>query len=154
MTLNRTRKFRRLFLLLAGLALGLMLFSKMFVVVGLIPSPVSGHFGILIADNRVTFFHPPAGVNVLDLPRSQIQRSRVYYDPANVDERSKLTRFPRLVIPLWVPLVLAGLPYIFLNWRTLVMARRHKCAQCNYDLRHNTSRRCPECGTKIGEQAE
>lgn len=154
MTLNRTRKFRRICLLLTGVALGLMIFSKAYVAVGVIPSPVTGRFGIHISDGRVTFFYAPAKVDKMDLPRSQVQRMRVYYDPANIDERSKIERFGRVVIPLWVFLAAAGLPYILLNWRTMVLAGRVRCAECNYDLRHNASGRCPECGSEIDKESE
>lgn len=156
MTLNRVKNLRRLCFILAGLALGLMIFSKVFVVVASCPgpNPLAGYFGIQLTNNQVSFFRVPAAVGLVDLPRGQIQRSRVYYDPANIAARSIFDPYPRLVIPLWVPLVLAGLPYFFLNWRMLVLARFSRCQQCNYDLRRNVSGRCPECGAEIIPQSD
>jgi hypothetical protein len=54
-----------------------------------------------------------------------------------------------MVLPLWIPLVAALLPFALLLWRT----RRHepvgRCPKCDYDLAGNTSGICPECGTAV-----
>ena len=52
-------------------------------------------------------------------------------------------------MPLWAPVVLAG---VVMTW----MWRRHhtlrptgSCAHCGYDLRGNASGVCPECGQRV-----
>ncbi len=149
MTLNRARNYRRLCIVVAGLAFALMIFSKAFVLVVTCPSPTTGYFGVRVSDNLICLFRVPGGLPTDSLPRTQIQRSRGYYDPVNSPERAKLDLYSRIVIPLWVPLVLAGLPIVFLSWRIRIKAKVNKCAECNYNLHRNASGRCPECGTEI-----
>jgi hypothetical protein len=51
----------------------------------------------------------------------------------------------RLTFPLWMPLVLIGLPTGWLWWRDRRRVPAGCCA-CGYDLTGNVSGRCPECG--------
>jgi len=50
------------------------------------------------------------------------------------------------IFPLWIPIVMIGLP----TWGLFVIDKRRDrhglCAKCGYDLRGNTKGRCPECG--------
>jgi hypothetical protein len=50
-------------------------------------------------------------------------------------------------LPLWIPLLVTGLPAGWLWWRHLRMAP-YQCAACGYDLRGAVGEVCPECGTK------
>ena len=49
-------------------------------------------------------------------------------------------------IPLWVLVLLTGLPTGWLWWRE--RERPGLCASCGYDLRGNASGVCPECGAE------
>jgi hypothetical protein len=50
-------------------------------------------------------------------------------------------------IPLWIPLVMAGVLTALLWWRARP-ARPGHC-RCGYDLTGNVSGRCPECGIEL-----
>lgn len=52
-------------------------------------------------------------------------------------------------IPLWLSLLLLGLPAAFLWWSERWPGVPGRCAECGYDLTGNVSGRCPECGTAI-----
>ena len=68
-------------------------------------------------------------------------------------EYKRYSRFPTIVLPLWIPFVL------FATYPAVAMIRTHRrrkrqraegcCSTCGYDLRGNVSGICPECGTKI-----
>jgi hypothetical protein len=54
-----------------------------------------------------------------------------------------------IVVPLWIPLLMIGLPTCLL-WRIAPRrARAGHCPSCNYNLTANTSARCPECGATV-----
>jgi hypothetical protein len=59
------------------------------------------------------------------------------------------------VVPYAVPLALAGVPLLVLEWRRQLARRRARraerglCVACGYDLRASIGR-CPECGQVIG----
>lgn len=59
------------------------------------------------------------------------------------------------LIPVSLPLLLAGVSVIctvtIANCARILHDREHagQCLSCGYDLRGNTSGRCPECGTPI-----
>jgi hypothetical protein len=64
--------------------------------------------------------------------------------------------YTRVTIYYWVPACLLAMPLIL----TFLVRRRHKvmlrhrkskglCLACGYDLRGNSSERCPECGVEI-----
>ena len=64
----------------------------------------------------------------------------------------------RLVIPLWIPFVLVGVPTGFLWWTDRRRISCHCCRKCGYDLTGNMSGICPECGnsaclTSMGGEA-
>ena len=68
-----------------------------------------------------------------------------------VEMRSNLAGNPGLLwilVPLWLLLLLAGVPTAFLFWRDRRKPPGH-CRQCGYDLTGNVSGRCPECGAEI-----
>ncbi len=52
-----------------------------------------------------------------------------------------------VVIPFWIPLLLAGLPTTLLWWRDRRRVQPGHCP-CGYDLTGNVSGICPECGLK------
>ena len=62
-----------------------------------------------------------------------------------------------VTIPLWMPLLLFGLPLgILLARGPLRRWRRHRrglCLTCAYNLEGNTSGTCPECGTKVAGES-
>lgn len=52
-----------------------------------------------------------------------------------------------IVLPLWIPFFLIGIPTALL-WRIdRRRTRSGRCTTCGYDLTGNVSGRCPECGT-------
>ena len=51
-----------------------------------------------------------------------------------------------VIIPLWIPILLVGIP-MFLLWRRGRIPLGH-CSSCGYNLRGNVSGACPECGAK------
>ncbi|MCH8805988.1 MAG: hypothetical protein IH986_07860 [Planctomycetes bacterium] len=51
-----------------------------------------------------------------------------------------------LMLPLWIPFVLAGALTVFC-WRSRVS--KGCCRQCGYNLTGNVSGRCPECGSDV-----
>ena len=53
-----------------------------------------------------------------------------------------------IVVPLWIPGVVALGSFWFLRWRRR-RARPGHCPTCEYDLTGNVSGVCPECGTAI-----
>lgn len=65
--------------------------------------------------------------------------------PPSTEYYAQIAKSSVLHFDLWLPLVLAALMAVF------TMPRRPRlpghCAACTYDLRGNTSKRCPECGT-------
>ncbi|MGD8451928.1 MAG: hypothetical protein PVJ57_08925 [Phycisphaerae bacterium] len=53
-------------------------------------------------------------------------------------------------IPLWLPLLLVGLPTALLWWAAYWPHREPgRCPECGYDLTGNVSGRCPECGKAV-----
>jgi len=52
-----------------------------------------------------------------------------------------------VLVPFWVLFLAALLPTIRLWWTTPRRPRPGFCMSCGYDLRGNSSGRCPECGT-------
>ncbi len=50
-----------------------------------------------------------------------------------------------VIIPLWIPLVLAAIPTVLAFMRDRRSIPGH-CQHCGYDLTGNVSGRCPECG--------
>jgi hypothetical protein len=55
---------------------------------------------------------------------------------------------PFVNIPLWAPLLLAGMP-TFWFWLRGRCKKPGHCQRCGYDLTGNTSGVCPECGAQI-----
>lgn len=53
-----------------------------------------------------------------------------------------------IFLPLWVPLVLVGVPSAILWWSDRRTPKGH-CRSCDYDLTGNVSGICPECGTPV-----
>ncbi len=157
MTLNRAKNLRRLSLFAAILALALMFFSKNFVLVASAPSPTKGDYALRITDNFIslyrisdTYWPPQATTGTPEsLTRFQIQRRRTYFDPAHINKRYQLESYPHYNIPLWLPLALTALPIAFYSWRIRAKAKHNNCAECNYNLKKNTSGKCSECGTQI-----
>ena len=52
------------------------------------------------------------------------------------------------IVPLWMPLVLIGVPTIW-AWRRDRRIPRGHCQECGYDLTGNVSGVCPECGAEV-----
>ncbi|GMU84542.1 MAG: hypothetical protein AMXMBFR47_44110 [Planctomycetota bacterium] len=48
--------------------------------------------------------------------------------------------------PLWVPLLVIGIPTAWLWWRDRRRVGPGGCLKCGYDLTGNVSGRCSECG--------
>lgn len=53
---------------------------------------------------------------------------------------------PITIFDLWRRCERCGGSFVGDGWRP---PRRHRCAVCGYNLRGNTSGRCPECGWQI-----
>lgn len=74
----------------------------------------------------------------VDLSDSPVWRYTVSFD---------FGRGFNIEIPLWVPILFLVLPATWLSYLAFRPARRGHCQNCEYDLRGNTTGRCPECGT-------
>ena len=57
------------------------------------------------------------------------------------------SRWIYLVIPLWIPFLIASIATVVIYQRS-ARAQPGICRACRYDLTANTSGVCPECGTK------
>ncbi len=55
-----------------------------------------------------------------------------------------------ILIPLWIPALLAGVS-TFVLWRRSRRIPPGHCKACRYDLTGNVSGVCPECGTSTGD---
>ncbi len=53
----------------------------------------------------------------------------------------------QVILPLWLPLLIAAIPTAFLWHRDRRCHPLGHCRKCGYDLRGNESGRCSECGT-------
>jgi len=51
-------------------------------------------------------------------------------------------------LPLWFPFLLIAFPTGFLLWSDYKRGKPGDCAACGYDLKGNTSGKCPECGAE------
>ncbi len=51
-------------------------------------------------------------------------------------------------VPVWIPLLLGGLPTLWLWWRER-LGPGGLCQRCGYDLTGNVSGTCPECGAAV-----
>lgn len=76
------------------------------------------------------------------------ERDVVVWAPNRVDELSSLG-YRATHLPLWIPLVVIGVPAGLLWWRGYRRPRRGHCPRCGYDLTGNVSGRCPECGAVV-----
>lgn len=63
--------------------------------------------------------------------------------------QSTMGSWREVVIPLWAPLMLVGLPTLWMLWSRRRRRPPGHCVACGYDLTGNVSGRCPECGTLI-----
>ena len=59
-----------------------------------------------------------------------------------------------LFVPMWLPLLLVGVPTALLWWRDRRRFPPGYCQHCGYNLTGNVSGRCPECGTTISLDGE
>ena len=55
--------------------------------------------------------------------------------------------YGHLIIPLWIPMILVGMPCAVAWWRALRRFAPGHCAKCGYNLTGLPEPRCPECGT-------
>ena len=58
-----------------------------------------------------------------------------------------------VLVPMWIPLLLVGLPTLLLWWRDRRVPPGH-CQACGYDLTGNVSGVCPECGQKVAPMSD
>ena len=58
-------------------------------------------------------------------------------------------RAPCFITPLWLPLVMIGIPTAVFFIRNRRRFPRGHCEKCGYNLTGNLSGTCPECGTKV-----
>jgi hypothetical protein len=82
------------------------------------------------------------------IPASSQRRSA--WDPGWLPTWGRSTGGAEVIVPLWTPLALAGLPAVLL-WRAdgcrRARARHGRCASCDYDRRGLArAAACPECG--------
>lgn len=56
--------------------------------------------------------------------------------------------YPRVSIPLWVPLILILIPSLIV-WRLSERVPSGYCSTCKYDLTGNMSGVCPECSKPV-----
>jgi hypothetical protein len=58
-----------------------------------------------------------------------------------------------VVLPLWIPFLIVGLPTGLLWWRDRRTPKGH-CQKCGYNLTGNVSGVCPECGTEFEREGK
>ncbi len=64
------------------------------------------------------------------------------------------TSYFYLLFPLWLPFLLIALPTGWLFWSDHRRRKRVGCCEkCGYDLKGNTSGKCPECGATTPARA-
>lgn len=89
-----------------------------------------------------------------EIKRSSYARSRVFWPYYFNDEIDYGLRVMNVFIPLWLPL----LPLLILAAVVIYRDRTRRppghCRKCGYDLKGNTTGRCPECGTPDPEWLE
>ena len=71
--------------------------------------------------------------------------------PYRVNPWLSISRF--YWIPLWLPLLLAGVPTLHLFWRDRRRIPPGHCQRCGYNLTGNVSGVCSECGTECKPDA-
>ncbi|MEW6253162.1 MAG: hypothetical protein AB1716_21195 [Planctomycetota bacterium] len=67
------------------------------------------------------------------------------FDASRLAEWSEIGQ-ESVVVPLWIPLALVGVPTVWCWWRPNRRPCAPGCRACGYDLTGNVSGRCPECG--------
>lgn len=66
---------------------------------------------------------------------------------------TSLGRHYLVYVPLWIPMLLIGVPTGVSWWHERRREAVCCCAGCGYDLTGNVSGRCPECGAPVREIA-
>ncbi len=75
------------------------------------------------------------------------QKTRIERWGPKFDRADSLRNHHRLMLPLWIPAFIVGIPS-FLLWRRNPKLPEGHC-ECGYNLTGNVSGVCPECGTKL-----
>jgi len=104
------------------------------------------------------FVHPCTG-----LPFNSGEEHRTGWWALSFAARGGLIWLPRVkywlwddwivVLPLWIPFLVAALPTGWLWWRDRRRIAPGHCEKCGYNLTGNISGICPECGEKVDAQA-
>lgn len=116
-----------------------------------------------------SFRFPPLRT-IQDAIKEEVIRRRLVHKPwqfaIRKGERSYVTPYQNLtqqiqwnslmvVIPLWLPgvalVVVAGVPLVLCVRRVRRRRRLGECLECGYNLTHNVSGICPECGGAVRE---
>ncbi|MCC6359748.1 MAG: hypothetical protein IT450_13465 [Phycisphaerales bacterium] len=98
----------------------------------------ANYFGL--GESRVRFFHYDRSLSV-----AAGEFLRAFATLPDLQATSKLRT---LTIPLWLPLLMIGIPTASC-WRRLRRPAPGCCKKCGYDLTGNVSGTCPECGTPL-----
>lgn len=101
------------------------------------------HLHVILSQNAAARDYPTSLTHGLDQypPRPKYLQPRV----------SDTGLYWEISIPLWLPLLFATAPPLWVAGRTWTRRRRRGsglCAACGYDLRASASR-CPECGAVV-----
>ena len=84
-----------------------------------------------------------------------IRRSPIWIPKVSL-KRFRLSGTPgrdlSIILPLWLPLLVAAVPTLFLLYQKRHQHLLGHCQKCGYNLTGNTSGICPECGKQIAAQ--
>jgi hypothetical protein len=107
------------------------------------------------AAGRRMFYHPPVNPAV-------VGRILRFMFLGGDNQAGCATRLPTIdcdsagglvILPLWLPLVVATVLTATLRWRDRRRIPPGHCGQCGYNLTGNVSGVCPECGTAVAAGA-
>ena len=116
------------------------------------------HFAIVCGFARLDYVTGPANRDrrvsedfpTFDLARIE-EAPRFYWRlpycrAAGLEPDGSLRTQTTIILPLWLLLLVIGLPTCLLWWRNRRRFPHGHCRNCGYDLTGNVSGRCPECG--------
>ena len=110
--------------------------------------------GGIVYDDGEDRFYESSGVYI-ETGRTMTMPFRWWFG-VGINQKLRYASGPKIahlvVLPLWFPLLLIGLPTAWL-WYIDRPIKSWQCAKCRYDLRGLEGGVCPECGISTGTEA-